>query len=126
MSDSLSALLLSAALLCSFAGMGWLALSMQVHARQAWGGVPTSSISHVLRGMGVAGLIAALLLCLSVDHASMASLVWVMSLAGAALFNAFLLSWRPHYLRVLAPWVRTSRSADGTHARKRPHSSDRR
>ena len=35
--------LLSAAVLASSAGMGWLALSMQVHARQAWDATPSSA-----------------------------------------------------------------------------------
>jgi hypothetical protein len=36
----------------------------------------------------------------------MAVLVWVMSLAAGALTTAFVLTWRAHWLRVLAPWVR--------------------
>ena len=44
-------------------------------------------------------LLASLLLCLRADHASMAVLVWVMSLAAAALLVAFTLAWRPHWLR---------------------------
>ena len=54
------------------------------------------------------GLAAALALCLAVDHASMASLVWSMALAGAALAVAFTLSWRPRALGVLVAWVRPS------------------
>lgn len=104
----LPACLLSAALLSSVAGMGWLALSMQVHAQQVWGGIPTSRVPRVLRWMGVAALAAALGLCLLVDHASMAVLVWTMALAGASLLVAFTLSWRPRWLRALAPWVNST------------------
>lgn len=98
--------LLSLALVASLAGMGWLALSMQVHAQQAWNHVPSSSVLKGLRWLGSAALLAAFALCLSADHATMAVLVWFMALAGAALAIAFTLSWRPQWLRVLAPWVR--------------------
>ena len=99
--------LLSAALLASFAGMGWLALSMPVHARQAWDATPSCATLRALRWMGVAGIVIALVLCLRADHASMAVLVWLMSLTGAALLTALLLASRPRWLRLLAPWVRT-------------------
>ncbi len=73
----------------SVAGMGWLALAMQVHARQVWGAAVSPGTATVLRVFGASGLVAALLLCLAADHASMAALVWVMALAGAALLVAF-------------------------------------
>ena len=98
--------LLLAAVLASSAGMGWLALSMQVHARQAWDATPSSATMRALRWMGVAGIVIALVLCLRADHASMAVLVWLMSLTGAALLTALLLASRPRWLRLLAPWVR--------------------
>lgn len=114
MSEGLSAAcLLSAALLSSVASMGWLALSMPVHARQVWDDVPTATTSRGLRWIGIAGLIAALGLCLIVDHASMAVLVWAMALAGASLLVAFTLSWHPRRLRALAPWVRTAAESPG-------------
>lgn len=97
--------MLLAALLASFAGMGWLALSMPVHAVQAWGRAPKTTAMRLLRGMGVAGLMIALALCLCADHASMAVLVWFMALAGAALLVAFLLASHPRWLRLLAPWI---------------------
>lgn len=100
------AFLLSAALLTSFAGMGWLALSMPVHAQQVWKGLPSSRATRMLRWLGCAGVAAALVLCLLADHASMAVLVWVMTLAGTALAVAFTLTWHPRWLRVFAPWVR--------------------
>ncbi|SDQ66329.1 Protein of unknown function [Pseudoxanthomonas sp. CF385] len=98
--------LLSLALIASVAGMGWLALSMQVHAQQAWNRAPSPTALKVLRWMGSAALLAAFVLCLCADHATMAVLVWFMALAGAALTVAFTLSWRPRWLRVLAPWIR--------------------
>lgn len=107
MPDALSAAcLLAAALLASVVGMGWLALSMQAHAQQVLGGVPSLRAARVLRWMGASALVVALGLCLAVDHASMAALVWVMALTGASLLVAFTLAWRPHWLRVLAPWAR--------------------
>lgn len=98
--------LLSLALIASVAGMGWLALSMPVHAQQAWNHVPSPSVLRGLRGLGSAAVLAALALCLGADHATMAVLVWFMALAGAALAVAFALSWRPQWLRFLAPWIR--------------------
>lgn len=98
--------LLMAALLAAVVGMGWLALSMPVHAAQAWGRAPGHVVLQSLRWSGAIGVIAALVLCLRADHASMAVLVWVMALSGAALLTAFLLASRPRWLRLLAPWVR--------------------
>jgi hypothetical protein len=110
MSESvLTACLLSAAFASAIAGMGWLALSMPVHAQQVWGDVPSPAVTRALRWMGASGLLVALALCLAVDHASMATLVWVMTLAASALAIAFALSSRPAWLRGLAPWVRVSK-----------------
>jgi len=98
--------LLAAALLTSVAGMGWLALAMQVHGRQVWGQPASVGDARLLRLLGASALATALLLCLLVDHATMAVLVWVMSLAAAAVLVAFTLAWRAHWLGALAPWVR--------------------
>ena len=99
-------LLLVCAVLVSLASMTWLALSMQVHAQQVWGTVPSAGTSRVLRGLGAIGIVITLVLCLAVDHATMATLVWVMLATGSALLVAFTLSWQPQRLRLLAPWVR--------------------
>jgi len=98
--------LLAAALVACLAGMGWLALGMDVHARQAWGRGLSPVETRSLRGLGWLALAAGLCLCLRVDHPSMAALVWVMALAGSALAVAFVLAWRARWLGVLAPWVR--------------------
>lgn len=100
-------LLLGAALLAALAGMGWLALAMEVHWQQVCGAAPQPAARvRLLRVLGTMALAAALGLCLAVDHASMAALVWVMALAAAALTVALTLTWRPHWLRVLVPGVR--------------------
>lgn len=101
-----AALLLSCALLVSVASMGWLALSMQVHAQQVWGAALSAPSSRLLRWLGGIGVVVVLALCLAVDHATMATLVWVMAVTGASLLVAFTLSSHPRWLRVLAPWVR--------------------
>lgn len=103
-----AALLLLAALAASVAGMGWLALSMPVHAQQVWRVLPAPTTRRGLKIAGVLALLAALALCLVVDHATMASLVWVMGLTAAAVGVGMTLAWRPHWLRVLAPWVARS------------------
>ncbi|WP_257824615.1 DUF3325 domain-containing protein [Rhizobacter sp. J219] len=90
------------ALAACVAGMGWLALAMEVHWQQVRGARPLSRRSAVvLRVLGTMALGASLLACFWVDHATMAPLVWVMAIAGAALLIAFTLSWRPRWLGVL-------------------------
>jgi hypothetical protein len=103
---AVAAVLLLAALLASVAGMGWLALSMSVHAQQVWGATLSANAAKRLRAAGALALFAALVLCLAVDHPTMASLVWVMGLTAAAVGVAMALAWRPRWLGVLAPWVR--------------------
>jgi len=101
------ALLLAAALAANVIGLGWFAVSMEVHWEQVRGAEPQARRTVVqLRWLGALGVFASLLLCLAVDHASMASLVWFMTLAGGALAIAFTLSWRPRVLRPLVAWVR--------------------
>jgi len=110
MSEQLAAnLMLAAALLSSFTGMAWLALSMQVHALQVWERAPSAPALKLLRILGSASICIALLLFLAVDHATMAVLVWVMALTGGALIVAFTLSSHPRRLHLLAPWIRPSR-----------------
>ena len=101
------AVLHAAALAASVLGMAWLALAMEAHWQQVRGttALPART-AHALRWLGAAGLATSLALCLAVDHASMAVLVWVMGLAAAALAVAFTLTWRPRWLVVLMPWVR--------------------
>ena len=101
------AVMLAAALAASVLGMAWLALAMETHWEQVRGTAPLPARTvRALRLLGAAGLGASLALCLAVDHASMAALVWVMGLAASALSVAFALSWRPRWLAVLMPWVR--------------------
>ena len=99
-------LVLLLAALANLAGLGWLALSIEVHWAQVRGPVPpTRRTVRCLRTLGVGGLVASLLLCLRADHASMATLVWCMTLAGAALAIAFVLAWRTRWLGLLVPRV---------------------
>lgn len=87
----------------SLSGMMWLALSLLPHWRQALGEKPLSkSRQKILRILGYAALTFALGLCLRVDHASMAVLVWMMAMSGAAFCVAMLFAWRPRWSRA---WV---------------------
>jgi len=96
------ALMLLAAVAASVAGMGWLALAMDVHWEQVRGDAPRRpACVACLRALGALALAASLALCLAVDHPSMAALVWVMALAAGALAVAMTLAWRPHWLAVL-------------------------
>jgi hypothetical protein len=97
---------LFAALVCSILGMAWLALAMDTHWRQVRSTQgPNRQTAILLRAVGSLALALSLILCLRTDHASMASLVWVMMLAGGALGVAFTLAWRPRLLAPLAAWV---------------------
>lgn len=99
-------LLLLAALLACVAGMGWLALSMDVHWAQVRAGVPRPpALVTTLRGMGAAALAVSLALCLVVDSASIAVLVWCMALAGSVLTVALTLTWRASVLGMLVFWT---------------------
>ncbi|WP_412179881.1 DUF3325 domain-containing protein, partial [Variovorax paradoxus] len=100
------ALMLAAALAANLVGAGLFALSMDVHWEQARPGTAYPvRMARVLRVLGAACLVVSLLLCLRVDHVSMASLVWFMALAGAALAVTFTLSWRPRWLAPLVAWI---------------------
>lgn len=93
--------LLLGAFLATLMGLGWLALAMNAHWKQVRKGLPTPGTVLVLRSLGGSALFVSLLLCLKVDHASMASLVWVMLLATAAVSIAFTLTLRPQWLGFL-------------------------
>ena len=96
------ALLLLAVLMSNVAGLSWLAYAMDVHWRQVHGSRPLAVRTViVLRALGVLALALSLVLCLRVDHASMAALVWVMSIAAAALIVTFMLTWKPRWLGML-------------------------
>ena len=100
------ALMLAAALAAAVAGLGWFALAMETHWAQVFGErqPQPAAVRAVLRLAGTGGVAGALALCLRVDHASMAVLVWAMALAAAALLLAFTLAWRPRWLALLWPW----------------------
>lgn len=83
-------------------GMAWLALAMDGHWKQVRNDRPTPKTVRLLRSLGGLALGASLLLCLRADHASMASLVWIMLLAASALGVALTLTWCP---RVWAPAI---------------------
>ena len=104
-------MILLAIAIASIAGMGWLALSLDAHWRRVHGNVPRRSQTvRCLRAAGMFALLVSLGLCLAIDHASIASLVWVMALTAAALIVAFTLTWRAHWLRFLAPrWTASQR-----------------
>jgi hypothetical protein len=105
-------MILMLALVASFLGLAWLALAMDAHWRQVRpSNVRSPGATVALRVLGTAALVLSLVLCLVADHASMAVLVWVMALAGAALLVAFTLSWKPRMLAPLVMWVRATAEA---------------
>jgi hypothetical protein len=95
-------LLFVCAAAAALAGFGWLALAMETHWEQV--NAPRALSRRRALALRIAGglaLLSSLMLCVGVDHPSMAVLVWFMLLAGAALVIAMLLSWRPCWLRWL-------------------------
>lgn len=99
-----AALLLAGAALLLVVALGWLALAMDSHWEQVHGQAgPPPTQRKRLRLFGSLLLLTSLLLCLRADHASMAVLVWAMLAAGGVVVIAFVLSWRPRWLRALWP-----------------------
>ena len=99
--------LLALALLCSVCGMGWFALAKDPHFHQVLGQSAKRARSvRAVRGFGYVAVFASLALCLSVDHGSMASLVWIMMLTAAALLVTFALAFRPRWLTFLTLGLR--------------------
>lgn len=99
-------LLLAAAGVCSTLAFAWLALAMDVHWQQVRASAsPGPSVKRLLRVLAVATLAISLALCLTVDHATMATLVWVMLLAAGALLVTFTLSWQPRWLAPAIVWL---------------------
>jgi hypothetical protein len=101
-------LLLSAAIAVCVCGMAWFALSLDSHWRQVRSGSPSLGLVRQLRLLGWVSMVTSLVLCLAADHASMASLVWVMTVAASALIVAFTLTWRPSLLNTLIAWAEKS------------------
>ncbi len=100
------ALMLLLAVAACVAGMGWFALSMEGHWYQVRGKAPLpAALAKTLRTLGALALAASLVICLSVDSASIAVLVWLMSLAFGALAIAFTLTWRASALGALVFWA---------------------
>ena len=101
------ALLLGAAALCSSAGMGCFAVAMKPHWAQVRGSQPLAARgARTLRVLGALSLAASLVLCLRADHATMAALVYVMTLSASAMLVALTLAWRPRLLALLVAWMR--------------------
>jgi hypothetical protein len=101
----LESLLLAGSQVCCVLGCSWFALSKDVHWRDAIGTAALSRrVQFRLRMLGATALLVSLTLCLSVDHASIAALVWIMMIAAAAMLVAFALSWKAHWFAALVPW----------------------
>lgn len=104
---TLDALWLLAATGACLVGTVWIALAMPVHWAQVRGPALRSRRAGIaLRVAGALCQLLSLAICLVVDHASMAALVWIMSLTGAAFVTAMLLSWRPACLWPMVAWLR--------------------
>jgi hypothetical protein len=92
-------LCLASAVFFSFCGMVWLALAKQSHWAQLRARQPlTARRARGLHAQGFAALFVSMLLCLRADAASMAALVWMMTLSASALLVALTLAWRPSWL----------------------------
>jgi uncharacterized protein DUF3325 len=92
-------LLLAGSFALSICGMAWLALAMKPHWAQVRGAsAHSASTARKLRFAAAAALLLSLVVCLLVDHASMAALVWVMNVSASALIVAMTLAYRPGWL----------------------------
>lgn len=110
MSPVLSIGMLILGALFAVVALAAFAFAKPAHWRQIRSNEPQPrAIVQRLRAVGAIGLIASLLCCLAVDHASIAALVFVMSLAAAGLLVAFLLAWRPLLLAAPLLLVRRAR-----------------
>jgi len=90
----------------SVLGMSWLALSMDVHWAQAKQ-IPRAESKPpraVLKLLGCCALVLSLAVCLAADRPSIAVLVWLMLLSGAAVSVAWGLSKRPQALKLCWPF----------------------
>lgn len=97
------AALLTLAMLLAICGMAWFALAMDVHWKQAGKTTSlTTTTARKLRSLGAISLGVSLVCCLSAEHATIAALVWVMTLSAAALLVTFTLAYRPRWLSPLA------------------------
>ncbi|MCR6651372.1 MAG: DUF3325 domain-containing protein [Cellvibrionaceae bacterium] len=84
------------AVLFALMGMALLALSLEAHWRQVFTTSPPKETGKkLLRTLGYVSQGLSLTFCLGADHPSMAALVWVMFLAGAAFAIGLLLAWSP-------------------------------
>ncbi len=97
---------LGLATLLSLLGMVWLALSMDVH----WAQVQQIALAEsrppkaVLKGLGYLAISVSLVICLFADRPSIAVLVWIMLLVGAAFTVAFVLAKKPGLVRIFWPF----------------------
>jgi Protein of unknown function (DUF3325) len=90
----------------SFCGVGWLALAKAPHWEQVRGKGPSAGRPE--RGLRVLGAVAvtlSLVACLVADHATIASLVWVMLLTASSLLVSFTLAFCPRGLGWLVAWA---------------------
>jgi hypothetical protein len=91
--------------------MAWLALAMEVHWSQVRSpAAHSATAARRLRSFGAGALVLSLFACFAADHASMAALVWVMTVSASTFVVAMILAYRPRWLSWLAT-VSGSRSA---------------
>jgi hypothetical protein len=95
---------LTGALAATVLGFAWLALAMEDHWQQVYGGsTPSQATQHALRMLGASGIIVSGILCFIADRPSMAVLVWILFMAFGAASIALTLSWKPALLRIAFP-----------------------
>ncbi|MBK1674980.1 hypothetical protein CKO35_17200 [Ectothiorhodospira shaposhnikovii] len=97
------ALWLLLAALTALLGMAWLALAMPMHWKQVFTHTAVQPSTAILRLLGCLSLLVSACCCVMADSLSMAVLVWLMLLAGAAFMVAMLLARYPTLLRIFWP-----------------------
>lgn len=97
------AVMLFAVLLAGYMSFAGLAVAQERNWRRAGGeNRPSTARTLVLRIAGAAGLILALVAALVRDGPSFGALLWITSLSLSALAVTATLTWRAHWLRLLA------------------------
>jgi len=91
--------LLAGGVAAAFVGFALIALSMPRHWQQVVASPQPVRARRSGRALGSGLLAAALALCVLFDGWSFGLILWVTTLSAAAILVAFVLAWRPHWLR---------------------------
>lgn len=94
---------IASAWLLAVLGFALLALNQERHLTRVCEPAPsTFRSSRTQRVLAVLAIASGLPMCISAQGAGFGSLLWAMLLPATAMSVAFILTWRPHWLRPVA------------------------